>query len=105
SFAQLVPIVDRATAEAGDVVTVDYTAHVGGRLIGRADNREIEIGANGFPPEIDRALTGAAVGAELRVSATYPADRGGPEVAGKTVDFVVHVQRLSRKELPVLDDD
>lgn len=105
SFAQLQPITERTHVEAGDVVTLDYQAHVDGRLVGKAENREVEIGANGFPPEFDPHLLGAAVGADVDFAVAYPADRGGPEVAGKSVQFHVHLRALSRKDVPALDDE
>src|SRR5574337_1470271 len=53
SSAQLRPITDRADARRGDVVSVDYEARVEGRVISRAEGREVELGANPFPPEFD----------------------------------------------------
>jgi len=104
SFAQLHPIEDRTDVRAGDVVNVDYEARVAGRVVSKAQGRDIEIGANPFPPELDANLTGANAGDEVRFEVAYPSD-GPPEVAGKTVAFEVKLHRLSRKELPVLDDD
>lgn len=105
SLAQLYPIVERSRAQAGDVVELDFEARVDRKLVGRGDNRNIEIGANGFPPELDQHLTGAAVGTELDFAAAYAADHGHRDVAGKTVQFHVRVRGLLRKELPPLDDE
>ena len=105
SLAQLHPVTDRSEVSSGDVVTIDYEGHIDGRVAGRAEGRTVEVGANGFPCEFDAALIGASVGAELRFNATYPEDRGGPELAGKTVAFHVRVRGISRKELPELDDE
>ena len=105
SLAQLRPITDRSTIEAGDVVTVDYEGRVEERVAGRGENREIEIGANGFPPEFDQHLLGAAVGSELRFTVQYPPDHGSAELAGKTVSFLVRVRALAHKEMPALDDE
>jgi trigger factor len=105
SLAQLHPIVERSTVERGDVVSLDYEARVDGRPVGRGEQREIEVGANGFPPEFDAHLLGAAVGRELEFAASYPPDHGATELAGKTVHFHVHVRGLSHKEVPALDDE
>ena len=105
SLAQLHPIVDRSTVHAGDVVSVDYEGRVEGRSVGRGEQREIEIGANGFPPEFDEQLIGAAVGSELDFAVSYPPEHGAAELAGKTVHFHVRVRGLSRKEVPTLDDE
>jgi trigger factor len=105
SLAQLQPIADRSVAQSGDVVTVDYQGHLDGRLAGRAEHRDIELGANGFPPEFDQALIGAGVGSNVEFTAEYPPDHANADLRGKTVHFKVRLERLSRKELPQLDDE
>jgi trigger factor len=105
SFAQLRPIAERSQVEHGDVVALDYEARVDGRVVGRGENRDIEIGQNGFPPAFDGQLIGAAVGADLDFDVSYAADHGTAELAGKTVRFHVRVRGLSQKELPPLDDE
>ncbi len=105
SLAQLHPIVGRSTVEIGDVVTLDYEARVDGRSVGQGEQREIEIGANGFPREFDEHLIGAAVGSELDFAVSYPPEHGAAELAGKTVNFHVRVRGLSHKEVPALDDE
>lgn len=104
ALAQLHPIEDRTEVQPADVVNLDYEARVGGKVVSKAQGRDLEIGANPFPPEFDAHVTGAQVGQEVKFSVDYPAS-GPPEVAGKTVEFKVQVHRLSRKELPALDDD
>lgn len=105
SFAQLQPITDRADVQVGDVVTLDYEARVDGRLVSRGESREIEIGANGFPPGFDACLIGQRVGSELDFPLVHSTDDSAGELAGKTVQFHVHPRALSRKELPALDDE
>jgi len=105
AMAQLQPITDRAEAQRGDVVTVDYQGLIEGRVAGRGEHRDIELGANGFPPEFDRALCGAHVGRELEFDVSYAQDHPSADLRGKTVHFKVRVERLSRKEVPALDDD
>ncbi len=104
-FAQLHPVGDRTQIEHGDVVTLDYEARVDGRLVGRAEQRNVEVGANGFPAEFDGALQGAPVGVALEFDATYPSEGAPSELAGKTVHFTVTPHAIARKELPVLDDE
>ncbi len=105
SLAQLHPITERSHAETGDVVTLDYEARVDGRLVSRAENREVEVGASKFPPQFEQRLTGASVGASLEFEVHYPADHAAAELAGKHVRFRVQVHSLARKEVPVLDDE
>ncbi|MFN8625677.1 MAG: trigger factor [Candidatus Binatia bacterium] len=105
SLAQLTPVTDRTQVVAGDVVTVDYEARSDGRLIGRGERREIEIGHNGFPPDFDARLIGVEVGAAPEFDVTYPTDHAVAELAGKTVHFRTVLHAIAQKELPTLDDD
>jgi trigger factor len=105
SLAQFRPVTDRRVVDWGDVVTLDYEARCEGRLLGRGEQRPIEIGKNSFPPEFDRALVGADIGAAREFEVAYPADASVAELAGKTVRFRVQLHALSLKELPVLDDE
>jgi len=104
SLAQLHPIEDRSEARPGDVVNIDYEARIVGRIVSKAEGRDVEIGSNPFPPEFDANLVGAQVGSEIGFFVNY-GEEASPEVAGKTVEFRVVLHRLSRKELPLLDDD
>lgn len=105
SLAQLRPITERADVQPDDVVTLDYEARLDGRSISRGEKQEIEIGANGFPRGFDQQLIGQRVGAELDFALTPPSDDSAAELAGKPAQFHVHLRALSRKELPVLDDE
>jgi trigger factor len=105
SLAQLRPVTDRTLVQLGDVVSLDYEAHVDGRLMSRGENRDVELGANRFPPGFDDRLVGAAVGGKLDFDITYPTENSAPELAGKSVHFHVEVRSISVKEVPPLDDD
>ena len=105
SHAQLHPIIDRTTIQFGDVVSLGYEARVAGRLAGRAESRDVEIGRNGFPPEFDAKLLGAEVGSEHEFDVAYTEDHATAELAGTTVHFRVQVRGLSCKELPAVDDE
>ena len=105
SLAQLRPVTDRSHIERGDVVSLDYEAHIDGRLMSRGENRDVELGANRFPPGFDDRLVGAPVGGKLDFDITYPTEHPAPELAGKDVHFHVEVRSISVKEVPPLDDD
>jgi trigger factor len=105
SHARLHPISDRSVAQMGDVVALSYEARADDKLLGKSDHRDVELGNNGFPAGFDGEIEGMNVGGEKRFSVTYSADSHNPELANKTVEFVVTIKGLSRKELPALDDD
>ncbi len=101
--ATLVTISDRTTAERGDVATVDYEARVDGRLVGKGDQRLVEIG--GEPADGPGArLVGAEVGTPVTFEVSYPAEHQNPELAGQTAQFAATVRALARRDVPALDD-
>ncbi|MBI3785439.1 MAG: trigger factor [Deltaproteobacteria bacterium] len=101
--ARLHPVTERNVVEPGDVVTLDYEARIDGRVVGRAKDREVELGNNGFPAGFDDQLRGAAVGGAANFELTYPTENVSGELAGKTVSFSVVVNAIGRKEIPEID--
>jgi trigger factor len=105
SLAQLQPITDRTRIQRGDVVTVDYEARRDDRVVGRGDNRLLEIGRGAFTESFDAELEGAEVGSTREFTVTYPAEHSNAELAGQQIHFRVTVKALASKEMPPLDDD
>jgi trigger factor len=105
SVAQLRPVEDRATVEAGDIVTADITTRREGADPATRAGVLVEAGAGAFPLALERQLVGQHRGAQLSVEVPYPADYANPNIAGKTVAFDVEIKDLRTKELPTLDDD
>lgn len=95
-------------AERGDVVLLD-SARLdanGRRLTGsRAKNRRVLLGAPEVLPDLENALLGATAGQERTFDLGYPADYGVPELAGKTIRYVVSVRKIQEKKLRDLDDN
>ncbi|MBI4518112.1 MAG: trigger factor [Deltaproteobacteria bacterium] len=105
SLAQLLPITERTRVARGDVVTLDYEARREQRLVGRGENRLVEIGRGQFSQSFDEQLEDAEVGTTREFSVAYPADYSNAELAGQTIDFRVTVKALAQREVPALDDD
>ena len=107
SAAQLVPVLIRDTVEQGDVVLIDYEGTMGGIPFegGKADNALIEIGAEGYLPELSTGLLGARVPGERIIQVDFPADYNVKELAGKPASFRVVLKEIKKKELPALDDE
>jgi trigger factor len=105
AMAHLHPVTDRDSVNVGDIVRVDYEAQVDDKVVGRGEGRDIEIGANGFPPAFDQNLNGARVGSEVEFVVAYPEERAAGPLAGKRVRFKVRVGGISTKDLPALDDE
>jgi trigger factor len=114
------PVEDRPAA-AGDTILADLTRTRRARLVTLAgeapsgdekdgepeelQNVTVEIGAPANPPGFDEGLMGAAPGDERRFRVNYPADFEIADLAGATVDYVVNVKGIRRKELLPLDDE
>jgi trigger factor len=96
--------VDRP-AEVGDVLTVDLKAtrthddHE--EVLDDVQDYTYEIGdAAGFPPELDQQLIGASAGQDVIAVATM-----GEGEHASDVTFVVKINKVQQKDLPVLDDE
>ncbi len=104
--ARLVSVTDRAV-ENGDTTIIDYKGYVGEHQFdgGTAEGQELEIGSNKFIPGFEEQLIGAKVGEEVKVNVTFPETYHSEELAGKEAIFIVNVNDIKMKELPVLDDE
>lgn len=94
-------------AQKGDVVTIDFTLAVGGKVLkdGGGEGVQLELGAGQVLPELDTALTGASVDDERDVDAKFPADHARKELAGNVGRFHVKVKDVKSRVLPALDDE
>lgn len=101
--ATLVQIGDRREAHDGDIATITYEARIDGALVGRGDQRLVEVGGEGNDGPGAR-LAGAEIDQPTEFDVAYPAEHQNPELAGKTVHFDVTVQALAQRDVPPLDD-
>jgi trigger factor len=98
--------VERPAAKE-DVVQIDFVGRIGDAEFpgGKGDNVSIELGAGQFVPGFEEQLIGAAAGEERTVNVTFPADYGGPELAGKDASFAVTVKEVRERQPAKIDDD
>jgi len=110
SFAQLPPITDREQVEQGDVVTIDYSASLGGRPLAglQGKGRYIEVGKEAIFPGFQERLLGVRKGETVHFSLPLP-ERGENVLetaeTEKVAAFRVTVLDLASKEVPSLDDE
>lgn len=104
--ARMVSVEDRG-AEMGDTVTFDFEGFVDDVPFegGKAENHALVLGSGQFIPGFEEQLVGAAVGAELDVSVTFPEEYHATELAGKPAVFKCKVHKIEKKELPEIDDE
>lgn len=100
-FATLVGV-DRP-AEAGDYVSLDLSASVGGEPLpdAQASGLSYEVGSGTMLDGLDEAVTGRAAGE----STTFTTTLVGSDHAGEDAEVAVTVGSVKTKELPALDDD
>ncbi len=123
SFTQLHPVLDREQVEDGDVLTLDYVALRDGRPVPglEAKGRLIEMGRETLLPGFQDNLMGAQRGRALQFSVSLPKSEEkaeqiegagqetgsikSAETSEQSLLFRVTIHDISRKEIPVLDDD
>jgi trigger factor len=94
--------VDRP-ADAGDFVSIDLSASVGGKLVedAQASGQSYQVGSGTLLDGLDEALTGMSAGDSTQFTAELP---GGGH-AGEQADIALTVHSVKVKELPELDDE
>ncbi len=102
--ATLVPV-ERAS-KLGDVVTLDYAGSIDGVPFdgGTAKAQLTELDEGRFIPGFASGIAGLSAGESKDVTATFPADYGQAELAGKDAIFAVTVHDVKEFELPAIDD-
>lgn len=102
--ATLVPV-ERAS-KLGDVVTLDYAGTIDGVPFdgGTAKAQLTELDEGRFIPGFASGIAGLSAGESKDVTATFPADYGQAELAGKDAIFAVTVHDVKELELPAIDD-
>ena len=96
------------TREAGDGdrVTVDFEGRIDGEVFqgGSAQGFPFVIGQGRMLKEFEDGVRGAKAGETRTVPVNFPADYGSPQVAGKTAEFSITVQKVEEQKLPEIDE-
>jgi trigger factor len=102
----LYKVKDGAAAE-GDRLIIDFKGSIDGETFtgGSAEDAQIILGSRNFIPGFEEGLTGAKVGEERAVDATFPENYPEARLAGKTARFDVTVKEVASPEQPTIDDD
>lgn len=97
---------DPKPIETGEVALVDLhsVSGVEGEPI-HAHDMQIELGAEETIKEFSEHIVGMSPGDEKTIAVVYPEEYGQERLAGKTVEFHVHLKNVQKKELPELNDD
>jgi trigger factor len=97
---------ERAAA-GGDRVVVDFDGTIDGEPFPGGSGKDVSIvvGSGQVLAEFDRALQGASAGDAPTASVTFPANYPTQNLAGKSAEFAIKVQRVEEQVLPPLDDE
>ena len=95
-----------APAEDGDRVTVDFAGKIDGEPFegGKAEDFQFVIAEGQMLKEFEDAVRGMKVGESKTFPLAFPADYHGKDVAGKTANFLVTVNKIEAAHLPEVNE-
>jgi trigger factor len=94
-------------AAVNDRAVVDFTGKIDGEPFqgGQGKDVSIVIGSGQVLEDFDKAIRGAAAGDSKTATVAFPQSYPTQNLAGKTAEFEIHVQRVEEQVLPELDDE
>lgn len=94
-------------AQDGDQVVIDFEGFIDGEAFeaGKAENFRLTLGSDSMIPGFEAGIAGAEIGQERTIEATFPAEYGQPQLAGKTAQFKVTVKEIKEPEAYTIGDD
>lgn len=92
-------------AQLGDRVTIDFAGSVDGAEFpgGKGNDVALVLGEGHMLPEFENHLRDLAAGQTGAFTITFPADYAAKDVAGKSADFTVSVNKVEEAKLPAID--
>ncbi len=97
----------KAAAKSGYQVMVDFEGRIDGELFdgGAGKDMAVEIGTGQMLAEFETGLEGIKAGEQKTVEVNFPEDYHGADVAGKKAEFTLKATKISKPELPELDEE
>jgi trigger factor len=97
----------KSAAKQGYQVMVDFEGRIDGELFegGAGKDMPVEIGAGQMLAEFEAGLDGIKAGEQRSVEVNFPEDYHGADVAGKKAEFTLKATRVSKPELPEVDEE
>ena len=94
-----------AAAEKGDQVNIDFKGTIDGEAFdgGEGKDTAIELGSGRMIAGFEEGLVGASKGDDVTLDLTFPDEYHATELAGKPVQFAVHVNKVEKAVLPEVD--
>jgi len=91
----------------GDIAIIDFVGTLEGEEFegGKAEDFELNIGANQFIEGFEEGLIGMKYDEERTLDLNFPADYHADHLAGKPVQFKVTLKQINEKVAPELNDE
>jgi trigger factor len=104
-FATMEDLDEDRGAVAGDFVALDFAGSVAGELYKelKSENYLLEIGSKTFVPGFEDQLIGMKKGESRSINVKFPENYNAAHLAGKDVEFNVHMLGIRVKKLPEID--
>ena len=95
-----------SAAQDGDRVTVDFEGKIDGEPFagGKAEGFQFLVGEGQMLKEFEDAVRGMKSGESRTFPLAFPADYHGKDVAGKTADFMVTLNKIEAAHLPEVNE-
>ncbi len=96
---------DQAAVDT-DRVTIDFAGKIDGEAFegGKAEGFQFIVGDGQMLKEFEDAVRGMKTGESKTFPLAFPADYHGKDVAGKTADFLVTLNKIEAAHLPEVDE-
>jgi trigger factor len=90
-----------------DLIILDHEATIQGKPFkgGSGKNLTVALGHEGYLPGFTEQLAGMKKGESKHFTLQTPADSPRKELAGRTVEFRVHVKEVKKRRVPELNDE
>lgn len=107
SRSEQVPVFEDRAAQEKDFVDINFEGFLGPNEPlpnGVANNFILELGSKSFIPGFEEGLIGAKADSERILDLKFPDDYQANEIAGKSVQFKVKINKILKKQIPELTD-
>ncbi|MDI6752519.1 MAG: trigger factor [bacterium] len=94
-----------SSVENKDIAVIDYVAYLEGSEKKEGFGVYVEVGKKLFPEKLEKELIGMRVNEKKSFKAKMPSQTRDTSLAGKEVEFSVHLLGIKEKHLPKLSDE
>lgn len=107
AHASLVQPEPARPAKRGDIVTLNVSVEIDGKLVedAGANDLQVELGSGQLLKGLEEGVEGLSIGEKKDISLTLPADHPRAEFRDKPAVFHIELADIKERQLPALDDE